>query len=64
MRLVAPRTADLGVDQPHTAYRTPVKLYLQELVRLSEGNGAFRPDREDNSSTKNGARWPPKSRVT
>lgn len=53
MRLTVPKAVDLGVYQHHTAYRTLIKLYpRKELVRLSEKNGAIRPDREGNSNTK------------
>lgn len=38
---MGPRAVDLGVYQHHTAYGTPAKVYTQELVRLSEKNGAF-----------------------
>lgn len=58
MRLTIPKAVDLGVYQHHTAYRTLIKLYpRKELVRLSEKNGAIRPDREGNSNTKKELHW-------
>lgn len=60
MRLTVPKAVALGVYQHHPAYRTLIKFYPpKELVRLSEKNGAIRPDREGNSNTKKEPHWAP-----